>query len=102
MKQTRAHQFIELLVVGLLCSASWRSPAQTSTDGGPYPTNNYIPVVTIKATDPLANWSGNPGVFTVLRNGNLQPSLNIYYQVSGTASNGVDYQQIGNFVQIPS
>ena len=30
------------------------------------------------------------------------PALNVYYQISGTASNGVDYQAIGNWVYVPS
>ena len=68
----------------------------------PTPTNITIPVVTIKATDPLATWSGNPGVFTVLRKNNPAPTLNVYYQISGTASNGRDYQLIPNWVTIPS
>jgi hypothetical protein len=68
----------------------------------PTPTNITIPVVTIRATDPLATWSGNPGMFTVFRRGNLAPSLNIYYQISGSATNGQDYQTIPNWVQIPS
>jgi hypothetical protein len=69
--------------------------------GSPTPTDFTIPVVTIKATDPLASWSGNPGMFTVLRRGNLAPSLNIYYQISGSATNGQDYQVLPNWMQIP-
>jgi hypothetical protein len=65
-------------------------------------TSTQVPTVTIQATDPFATWSGNPGVFTVFRQGNPVPALNVYYQISGTASNGVDYQRIGNFVSIPS
>jgi hypothetical protein len=41
----------------------------------PTPTNISIPVVTLKATDPQATWSGNPGVFTVFRSGNPAPPL---------------------------
>ena len=61
-----------------------------------------IPVVTIEATVPVATWSGSPGVFTVTRTGNPLPALNVYYRISGTASNGVDYQTIGNWLPIPS
>jgi hypothetical protein len=68
----------------------------------PYPTNLNIPFVTVKATVPVATWSGSPGVFTVARTGNPAPALNVFYQISGTASNGVDYQSIGNWVTIPS
>jgi hypothetical protein len=61
-----------------------------------------IPVVTIVATKPTGTWSGGPGVFTVSRTGNPAPSLLVWYAISGTASNGVDYQSIGNLVEIPS
>jgi hypothetical protein len=66
------------------------------------PITTSIPVVTIQATDPTATWSGTPGVFTVFRAGNAAPALNVYYEIGGTAVNGVDYQTIGNWVQIPS
>jgi hypothetical protein len=65
-------------------------------------TTSTLPVVTIQATDPIATWSGNTGTFTVFRLGDPSQTLNIYYRVLGTASNGVDYQAIGNYVQIPS
>ena len=41
----------------------------------PYPTNLSIPVVTIRATVPVATWSGSPGSFTVTRIGNPVPAL---------------------------
>jgi hypothetical protein len=65
-------------------------------------TNSLFPIVTIVATDPNATWSGDPGTFTVFREGDASQLLNIYYRISGTASNGGDYQAIGNYVQIPS
>ena len=63
-------------------------------------TNTVIPIVRILATDPVATWSGAPGAFTVFRSGDPSQTLNIYYRILGTATNGVDYQSIGNFVQI--
>ncbi len=68
----------------------------------PPPTNTFMPTVSVVATDPLAKWSGDTGTFTFWRSGPLLPSLNVYYQILGTASNGVDYEKIGNYVQIPS
>jgi hypothetical protein len=79
--------------VCLLLSVACISHAQTTP---------RVPTVTIQATAPFATWSGNPGVFTVFRQGNPVPALSVYYQISGTASNGVDYQRIGNLVSIPS
>ena len=96
-----AGQLSVLFTLGLACS----SLAQSSSGGAgviPIPTNSTIPIVTIRATVPTATWSGKPGVFTVSRAGNAAPPLNVYYEISGTASNGVDYQAINNWVQIPS
>ena len=63
--------------------------------------NSLIPTVTIRATDPLASWSGNTGTFTVYRAGNPTNTLNVFYNIKGTASNGVDYKSIGSFIQLP-
>src|SRR5689334_15734276 len=101
MKMTRLIGAIQGLAICLGSVIGHSSLGQTSSGSGPYATSS-IPVVTIKATDPLASWGGNPGVFTVTRSGDPQPSLNVYYQISGTASNGWDYQQIGNLLYIPS
>jgi hypothetical protein len=61
-----------------------------------------VPVVTLRATDPLAAWSGDTGTFTVFRDGPTNADLNIFYLVGGSASNGVDYSAIGNYVFIPA
>jgi hypothetical protein len=61
-----------------------------------------IPVVTIYASDPYASWSGKTGTFAVIREGSTNQTLNIYYLIGGTASNGVDYATIGNWVTIPA
>jgi hypothetical protein len=64
-------------------------------------TSGLIPVVTIQATQPFASGPKNPGIFTVFRHGDTNATLNIYYQIGGSASNGLDYAQISNFVSIP-
>ena len=61
-----------------------------------------IPVVTIQATDAKGTWTGDPAVFTVYHAGDLAQALNVYCCISGTASNGVDYQNISSFVSIPA
>src|SRR5215471_15039115 len=61
-----------------------------------------IPSVTVSATDPLASWSGDTGTFTFFRDGPTNQTLNVYYLVGGTASNGVDYATIGHWVMIPA
>src|SRR5882724_712 len=65
-------------------------------------TNGLMPVVNIRATDPLASWAGDPGAFTVFRDGPTNTTLNVFYWIAGSASNGVDYASIGNYVMIPA
>jgi hypothetical protein len=86
-----------LFVIGAVLSTATKNFGQTSSA-----SNSVIPVVTIQATYPLASWSGDTGVFTVFRAGNPTNALNVFYEISGTASNGVDYQTIGNYVQLAS
>src|SRR5579863_3296338 len=52
-----------------------------------------IPVVTVQATQPFATTT-NPGVFTFFRAGSTDATLNVWYDLDGTASNGVDYALI--------
>ena len=100
-------QLIVLSVVLLMCGA--KIFAQTAGA-------DTVPVVTIQATDPVAiayqssnqdpyspfTPLGKLGVFTVFRHGDTNLTLNVYYQIGGTASNGVDYAQIPNWVTIPA
>jgi hypothetical protein len=80
-------------VVALLLGLAQSSLAQT---------NGFLSVVTIAATDPVASWSGDTGTFTVFREGATNATLNVYYRIGGTASNGVDYAAIGNTITIPA
>jgi len=84
-------QFCVLALCALGCTASVM--AQTNT-------SNSIPVVTIEATQPVATPPDKPGTFTVYRQGGTNAALNVYYQIGGSASNGVDYARISNFVFI--
>lgn len=97
----RAGHLGVLFTLGLGCS-SLAQISSGGTDAIAIPASGTIPTVTIKATVPIATWSGRPGVFTIFRAGNPTPALNVYYQIGGTALNGADYQPIGNWVQIPS
>jgi len=68
-----------------------------ATDQGPNST------VTIHAGDPQAAEAfSNPGTFTIRHIGGTNFSQLIFYELSGTASNGVDYQQLGGTVQMPA
>lgn len=59
-------------------------------------------VVSLVATDPHASESGDTGMFTFRRTGNLDHAILVFYRVQGTAGNGFDYQSITNQIQIPS
>ena len=59
--------------------------------------------MTLYATDPHASEAGpDPGTFTVKRSGSTNFPLAVFFHLSGTASNGVDYEQLGNSVRIPA
>lgn len=83
-----------LLSSAVIFAIGTRASAQTA---GTSP----IPTVTIQATQPRASSPANPGVFTVFRQGDTDETLNVYCAIGGSASNGVDYAKISNFVTIP-
>ena len=85
-----------------LFSAFCLSLALASAGFAQTATGSSVPVVTIRATDDHGTWNGDPAVFTVFRSGNPAPTLNVYCCISGSASNGVDYQTIGSFVSLPA
>ena len=90
------------------------------------PVNIFVlaslpPVITIYATDPVAvvgtnslniyyptttatNYisGGNTATFVVHRNASTNTVTVVYYAVSGTASNGVDYQALPGSITIPA
>lgn len=64
--------------------------------------DNDKPNVSIVATDPAAAETGlDPGIFTVTRDGITTATLTVNYTVSGTATNGVDYQPLSGSLTIP-
>ncbi len=69
---------------------------------GSFAQSGTIPAVTVRATDPFATWSGDPGAFTLFRDGPTNETLNVFYRLDGTASNGVDYAQIPYWTTIPA
>jgi hypothetical protein len=84
------------LTIGILVTSSPGSLGQIG------PTNTFFPVVTVRATDPFASESGDNGTFTLFREGPTNQTLNVYCIYRGTASNGVDYVTLPNFVMIPA
>jgi hypothetical protein len=65
--------------------------------------NTVEPTVTIHATDAWASEIRlQTGTFTVRRTGPTNFPLAVFYNLSGTASNGVDYEALGHSVQMPA
>ncbi|WP_413176349.1 Calx-beta domain-containing protein [Anabaena azotica] len=61
--------------------------------------DNDKPTITISASDAgaaetLTGQTANPGTFKLTRTGNLSSSLTVNYTVSGTATNGTDYNNL--------
>ncbi len=50
----------------------------------------------------FTNWGPKDALFTVRRFGNAGADLTVNYNIGGTASNGVDYATLTNFVTIPA
>ncbi len=74
-----------------------------SADSSPasYPYNLSLPAVTITATDNTATEAGpTTGTLTVTRTGSTTGTLTVYFAVSGTATNGSDYNSLPNSVTI--
>ena len=64
--------------------------------------DNPPPIATIVATDPQASEVGlDPGQFTITIDKPALTNLTIGYSVSGTATEGADYQPIGRSIVIP-
>ncbi|WP_071189025.1 Calx-beta domain-containing protein [Trichormus sp. NMC-1] len=62
-----------------------------------------LSTVTISASDAnaaetLTGQTANPGKFTLTRTGNIASSLKVNYTISGTATNGTDYQTLTNSI----
>jgi hypothetical protein len=65
-------------------------------------TNGASPAVSVQTARNTAE-SGSPsGTFTVQRTGDTGQALVVYYRISGTATNGVDYQRLSGTVTIPA
>jgi hypothetical protein len=67
----------------------------------PMPPDLSTPVVTIYATDPSATEEGpTTGTFTVHRAGATNLEVLVFYQLGGTAQNGIDYVTLPGTVNI--
>ena len=81
------------------CYATNSSGQGWSETASPFITGE----VTLRATDAIAEESGDPGVFTLSRPAALTgASLRVQYSISGLAANGIDYQLLRGLALIPA
>jgi hypothetical protein len=64
--------------------------------------DNEMPILNISVTDSSLSESGNNGTFTFTRSGSTNNSVIVYYEASGTAINGTDYNMLSGSVTIPA
>src|SRR6185503_15475657 len=83
-----------------------RRRIRVGTNEPPPPTNQTV--VTIEAVDsvtseqdPRLGIRTDPALLLVRRHGPTNIALNVFYRVSGSASNGVDYEKLSGEVNIP-
>ena len=87
------------VIVTIAANAAYNisgSPAQVTI------LNDNLTTVTIYPTGAGAAEPSTPGQFTVKRDGDLSPDLVVYYNVSGTATSGLDYVPLSGSVTIPA
>ncbi|MFM1943240.1 MAG: hypothetical protein RI897_2222 [Verrucomicrobiota bacterium] len=80
---------------------SWSSPVRVGVVEGSGQTVVGIVAVDALAVEPGPDGGGDPAMFAVCRRGDLGVPLAVYYQVGGTAENGVDYEWLSGEVVIP-
>jgi hypothetical protein len=83
---------------GLCLLAATLASAQTAGSI----TNTDLPVITITAPDNAASEAGDPGLFVLHRAGPTNLDLNVFLVIGGTATNGVDYAAIPNWIPMPA
>jgi len=65
-------------------------------------TNADLPTVSIQSLSDADEYGSVPGAFAVTRTAPFDQPLDVDYQISGTASNAVDYQRLSGRVTIPA
>jgi len=65
-------------------------------------TNGTQPVVSVQTVRNTTTSGSQSGAFTVQRTGDTGQTLLVNYRISGTATNGADYQRLSGTVAIPA
>lgn len=78
-----------------------RTEAYNSTTSSNYQVAWNLKPETVSATvTPSITENGTPGSFTISRNGPTTSPLTVFYTLTGTAQNGVDYQTVAGSVSL--
>lgn len=95
MNRTRLGNWktLSMVTCALACAAGLRAQSPPSADP---------PRVVVLASDSTALEGVSSGAFTLARYGATDADLTVYLDISGTASNGVDYAQVTNVMTIPA
>jgi M6 family metalloprotease-like protein len=65
--------------------------------------NDPAPIVTVRAMESVVREAGqSTGTYRITRTGDTTSSLNVHFEMNGTAENGVDYKTITSPVTIPA
>lgn len=59
-------------------------------------------VVTVEATNPNTGFDDVPGVFRISRTGSTVQPVTVFYNLAGTADNGINYETIPTSMVIPA
>ena len=78
------------------------SDAANGTLAVPLAATATGPTVVVAATDSAAGEPADPGTFTLTRTGISTAALTVNYTLSGSATNGTDYQTLSGSVVIPA
>ena len=72
-------------------------------------TNNSLslqqiarPLISLTVPQPQASENGTPGIFTIVRQGDLSPALTIKYTLGGNSTNGVNYATLSGIAVLAS
>jgi hypothetical protein len=76
-------------------------PSDSSSIAGAPPAPD-LPRVEVLATDPFALRGASTGAFTLIRDGAVDAELVVWYTLTGSAENGVDYIKLEDHLSIPA